>query len=38
MMDRSFQCDIRKQVLRVSDRCFDTSSLPELLELKNQTP
>ena len=38
MMDRSFQCDIRKQVLCVSDRCFDTSSLPELLELKNQTP
>ena len=38
MTERSFQCDIRKQVLRVSDRCFDTSSLPELLELKNQTP
>lgn len=37
MMERSFQCDIRKQVLRVSDRCFDTTSLPELLELKNQT-
>lgn len=35
-MERSFQCDIRKQVLRVSDRCFDTTSLPELLELKNQ--
>lgn len=38
MMERSFQCDIRKQVLRVSDRCFDTTLLPELLELKNQTP
>lgn len=38
MMDRSFQCDIRKQVLHVSDRCFDTTSLSELLELKNQTP
>lgn len=38
MMDRRFQCDIRKQVLHVSDRCFDTNSLLELLELKNQTP
>ena len=38
MMERSFQCDIRKQVLHVSDRCFDTTSLPELLELKNQAP
>lgn len=38
MMERSFQCDIRKQVLRVSDRCFDANSLLELLKLKNQTP
>lgn len=38
MMERSFQCDICKQVLHVSDRCFDTTSLPELLELKNQAP
>lgn len=27
MMDRSFQCDIRKQVLRVSDRYFDTTGI-----------
>lgn len=38
MMERSFQCDIRKQVLHVSGHCFDTTSLPELLELKNQAP
>lgn len=38
MMERSFQCDIRKQVLYVSGHCFDTTSLPELLELKNQAP
>lgn len=38
MMERSFQCDIRKQVLHVSGRCFDTTSLSELLELKNQAP
>lgn len=38
MMERSFQCDICKQVLHVSGHCFDTTSLPELLELKNQAP